>query len=131
MFRSNCWYRRNKLCRYPNTIFFFLRSSFNIILRLAKVFSRQSPWRIRPGGGAYFQIPTHTPGYKFQIEEYLNNPLPGDGTDDLHNLMEMHALPMHVVFETLDRRGMVPVEVLMDAWTSLLGSHTFFAMKRD
>lgn len=95
---------------------------------LQKFFLDKLLARIRPGGGAYFQIPTHTPGYKFQIEEYLNNPLTSG--EDLQIMVEMHALPMHVVFEELDQHDMVPVEVLMDSWTNLLGSHTFFSTKR-
>jgi len=77
--------------------------------------------RIRPGGSAFIQIPTHTPGYVFKIEQYLSTPSPG---------MEMHSLPMQVVFERLDQHNMVPVEVLMDDMTGMLGSHTFFAIKR-
>jgi len=78
--------------------------------------------KVRPGGGAYFQMPTHTPGYEFQIEKYLNSKPP------MH--FEMHDLPMHVVFETLNRYDLVPIEVLMDGRTGMLGSHTFFCMKR-
>jgi len=87
--------------------------------------------RLRAGGGAYFQIPTHTPGYEFKIREYLHSQLPSDKKSDLPITFEMHALPMHVVFDTLDQRSMVCVEVLMDPWTGRLGSHTFFSTKRS
>ena len=48
--------------------------------------------RLRPGGGAFVQIPTNTPGYNFKIDDYLKRSSHG---------MEMHDLPMHVVFEEL------------------------------
>ncbi len=78
--------------------------------------------RIRPGGAAFVQIPTHTPSYSFDIDAYLKTASPG---------LEMHVLPMHVVFEKLDQHEMVPVEVLMDDLTGTVGSHTFYAVKRD
>jgi 2-polyprenyl-3-methyl-5-hydroxy-6-metoxy-1,4-benzoquinol methylase len=76
--------------------------------------------RLRPGGGAFVQIPTNTPGYTFKIDDYLKGTSPG---------LEMHDLPMHVVFARLDQHNMVPIEVLADNWTGLFGSHTFFAIK--
>lgn len=78
--------------------------------------------KIRLGGGVFVQIPTHTPGYSFKIDAYLETVSRG---------LEMHALPMHAVFETLDRHKMTPVEVLMDDLTGLPGSHTFYAVKRE
>lgn len=77
--------------------------------------------RLRPGGGAFVQIPTNTPGYTFKIGDYLKGASPG---------MEMHDLPMHVVFARLDQHNMIPVEVLADNWTGMFGSHTFFAKKK-
>ncbi len=77
--------------------------------------------RLRPGGCAFVQIPTNTPGYNFRIDDYLNSSSPG---------LEMHDLPMHVVFARLDQHNMVPIEVLADNWTGMFGSHTFFAIKK-
>jgi SAM-dependent methyltransferase len=77
--------------------------------------------KVEPGGAALFQVPTHTPGYEFDVKKYLASPLPKD--------FEMHCLPMHYVFALLQRHGFVPVEVIMDTWTGLPGSHTFFATK--
>lgn len=68
------------------------------------------------------QMTTNTPGYSFKIDDYLKTASHG---------LEMHDLPMHVVFEKLDQYNMVPVEVLIDSWTGVAGSHTFFATKRD
>lgn len=77
--------------------------------------------KVQPGGAALFQVPTHTPGYEFKIAKYLASPHPAD--------FEMHCLPMHRVFDLLHRHGFVPQEVIMDSWTGMPGSHTFFAVK--
>jgi protein-L-isoaspartate O-methyltransferase len=77
--------------------------------------------KVQPGGAALFQVPTHTPHYDFAIDEYLTSAKPKD--------FEMHSFPMHRVFELLHRHGFVPREVVMDSWTGLPGSHTFFATK--
>jgi SAM-dependent methyltransferase len=77
--------------------------------------------KVRPGGAALFQIPTHTPGYEFDLDKYLGTKMPKD--------FEMHCLPMHKVFALLHRHGFVPLEVIMDTWTGMPGSHTFFATK--
>jgi 2-polyprenyl-3-methyl-5-hydroxy-6-metoxy-1,4-benzoquinol methylase len=77
--------------------------------------------KLRSGGAAFVQISTSTPGYSFKIDDYLKGNSPG---------VEMHDLPMRVVFERLDQHNMVPVEVLTDNWTGRFGSHTFFATKR-
>jgi SAM-dependent methyltransferase len=77
--------------------------------------------KVRPGGAALFQLPTHTPGYQFDLGKYLASKKPRD--------FEMHCLPMHQVFALLHRHGFVPLEVIMDTWTGMPGSHTFFATK--
>lgn len=77
--------------------------------------------KLRPGGIAYFQVPTHTLGYEFSVDRFLaSEPA----------VLDMHALPMPEVLSSLDRAGLVPREVLMDTWTGLYGSHTFLALKR-
>jgi hypothetical protein len=76
--------------------------------------------KIHPGGAVLAQIPTHTPDYAFSVANYLRSDASG---------MEMHCLPMPVVFALLARHGLMPREVLMDHWTGLYGSHTFFAVK--
>lgn len=77
--------------------------------------------KVQPGGAALFQVPTHTPGYEFNITKYLASPQPKD--------FEMHCLPMHRVFDLLHRHNFAPKEVVMDSWTGMPGSHTFFAVK--
>jgi hypothetical protein len=45
--------------------------------------------------------------------------------------MEMHCVPMSIVFELLAINSFFPMEVIMDDWTGGYGSHTFFAQKRQ
>jgi SAM-dependent methyltransferase len=77
--------------------------------------------KVEPGGAALFQVPTHTPGYTFDVEKYLASPTSKD--------FEMHCLPMHCVFDLLHKYGFKPLEVIMDTWTGMPGSHTFFAVR--
>jgi SAM-dependent methyltransferase len=76
--------------------------------------------KIRDSGAAYFQVPTHSPGYAFNVQDYLASPAIG---------MEMHCLPMPTVFSLLAKHRLRPVEVLMDMSTGYPGSHTFFAVR--
>jgi SAM-dependent methyltransferase len=76
--------------------------------------------KIRPGGGALFQIPTDVPGYNFEVDAYLDSPSP---------TMEVHCLPKPIVFEELRRAGLEIVDLKPDAATGLFGSHTFYAVK--
>jgi len=77
--------------------------------------------KVVPGGVALFQIPTHFAEYRFRIADYLASPMPP--------AFEMHCLPMDRIFRLLHKHGFMPLEVIMDTWTGLLGSHTFFAIK--
>lgn len=77
--------------------------------------------KVLPGGAALFQVPTHTPGYEFQIKKYLGSKKPSD--------FEMHCFPMNRVFQLLQDHGFRVHEVIMDTWTGMPGSHTFFASK--
>jgi SAM-dependent methyltransferase len=88
---------------------------------LAHYLLDQSLAAVSPGGAALFQVPTHFPGYQFRTADYLASP-PGPG-------FEMHCLPMDRVFRLLHKHGFTPLEVIMDTWTGLPGSHTFFAVK--
>lgn len=76
--------------------------------------------KIRPGGGAVFQIPTEMAGYSFSVEPYLASPSPN---------MEVHGLPKSVVFEELRRAGLNIVDVVPDSWIDVFGSYTFYAVK--
>lgn len=76
--------------------------------------------RIRPGGGALFQIPTDAPDYSFEVQPYLDSPSP---------TMEVHCLPKPIVFEEIRRAGLELVDIKPDAATGRFGSHTFYAVK--
>jgi len=87
----------------PPVIYYFLSEIFG---------------KIRESGSVLFQVPTHTPGYSFNVSQYLESPVP---------LMEMHCLPMRAVFSLFAKNRLTPVEVLMD--NGRIGSHTFFAVR--
>lgn len=76
--------------------------------------------KIRPGGGALFQIPTDLLNYTFDAESYLASK---------DEVMEVHALPRHVVFELLAKHGLEIRDVAADGFTGLYGSETFYAVK--
>jgi SAM-dependent methyltransferase len=76
--------------------------------------------KVKSGGALLIQLPTHTPEYSFRANEYLES-------DEIG--LEMHCLPMAEVFESLRRNGLAPREVMIDGWTGIYGSHTFFAVK--
>jgi SAM-dependent methyltransferase len=76
--------------------------------------------KLRPGGAFLFQAPTHTPGYAFDAKAYLAS---------APTVLEMHDVPMAEIVKLVAKHGAVLHEVLMDHWTGLYGSHTFFGMK--
>lgn len=76
--------------------------------------------KIRPGGGAVFQIPTEMPGYAFEVEPYLASPSP---------TMEVHGLPKSVVLEEIRQAGLNVVDFMPDSWIDRFGSYTFYAVK--
>ena len=63
--------------------------------------------KLRPGGLAYFQIPTYIRGYRFRADEYLANEQPP-------GVPEMHALPQAVLFDFVAAAGCRLVEVRED-----------------
>lgn len=78
-----------------------------VIERIIKTFARI----LRPGGIAYFQVPTYRFGYDFRLADYLRNPLkPG---------MEMHVYPQDRIFRIFAEAGAVPVSVVEDGCTGL------------
>src|SRR5208283_3395098 len=68
---------------------------------------------LNPGGAAYFQVPTYRGGYRFSPGEYLENEA------KKHVMMEMHAHPQRVIFQTAREEGCKLVEVLEDSSTGL------------
>lgn len=64
--------------------------------------------KLRPGGAAYFQVPTHICDYSFGVEKYLSL-----STRE----MEMHAIPQHVLFDVIYRNDCQILECREDPWT--------------
>jgi SAM-dependent methyltransferase len=81
--------------------------------------------KLRPGGIAYFQVPTYGPAYRFGVAEYLSRM-------DKQVGMEMHVLPQPAVFEILRRNRCDLLECRED---DAVGDHegfvsnSFFARK--
>lgn len=82
--------------------------------------------RLRPGGVAYFQVPTYAADYRFSIADYLAH-----GLDARH--IEMHYLPQREVFRIARDAGCNVLEVREDDWTGRRHveiSNTFLLQRR-
>ena len=75
----------------PPIIFWTIKSLLNLL---------------RPGGVAYFQVPTYKNGYLFEVERYFNTP------ED--ELLEMHFVPQSLVFRAIQEADCVCLEVRED-----------------
>lgn len=65
--------------------------------------------RLRSGGVAYFQVPTHATEYRFQLDHYLAHGLAA-------NHVEMHYVPQRRIFEIARQAGCAVLEVREDDW---------------
>lgn len=72
--------------------------------------------KLRPGGYAFFQVPTYQRGYAFDVESYLA--LRGDESG-----IEMHAFPQAEVFRIFRERGCVLLEVFEDGLSGHRDNH--------
>jgi SAM-dependent methyltransferase len=81
--------------------------------------------KLRPGGVAFFQVPTYRLNYRFQVDEYLRSASPTGG-------MEMHVIPQYVLFDILDRSGCHLLECREDQSTGdhRMISNSFFVRKQ-
>ena len=79
---------------------------------------------VKPGGFAFFQIPTFKKGYSFSVDHYA---------PDEECRMEMHAIPQAVILSLLQSNGFEILEVLEDGAVGDFDmvSHTFFARRRQ
>jgi SAM-dependent methyltransferase len=76
---------------------------------------------LKPGGFFYFQLPTHIPGYSFNLKEYLAT---SEGQ------MEMHAVPPEIVTEHIENCGGVLRSMIRDNMTGhFFDSYTFIGVK--
>lgn len=72
--------------------------------------------KLRPGGIAFFQVPTYQRGYSFDAESYLRL------RADAHEI-EMHAFPQSEVFRIFRERGCIPLEVFEDGLSGHRDNH--------
>lgn len=77
-----------------------------VIERILLAFARL----LKPGGIAYFQVPTYRVDYEFRLADYLRDQI---GRKE----MEMHAFPQSRVFEIFAEAGAVPLSVVEDGAT--------------
>jgi SAM-dependent methyltransferase len=80
--------------------------------------------RLRPGGVAFFQVPTHAEGYQFDVQEYLTRPE--------HLEIEMHVIPQREIFDLAEASDCSVLEVEPDWCVGTPGwmSHTFLVRKQ-
>jgi SAM-dependent methyltransferase len=81
--------------------------------------------RLAPGGIAFFHVPTYSPGYRFDLREYLR-------TQVGQIAMEMHVLPQREVMRIAEKHGLETHEIPEDAVHDLKpGSlSNFFLMRK-
>lgn len=72
--------------------------------------------KLRPGGIAFFQVPTYQRGYSFEAETYLR--LRADTRE-----IEMHAFPQSEVFRIFRQRDCIPLEVFEDGLSGHRDNH--------
>lgn len=61
---------------------------------------------LKPGGVAYFQVPTYRNGYLFEVERYLHSEPPKS--------LEMHFIPQFEIFDIINDSGCACIEVRED-----------------
>ena len=72
--------------------------------------------KLRPGGIAFFQVPTYQRGYSFDAETYLRLRVE---TREI----EMHAFPQSEVFRIFREHGCIPLEVFEDGLSGHRDNH--------
>lgn len=80
---------------------------------------------LKPGGIAYFQIPTYAAEYSFNLASFWQN-------EGKAKNMEMHFAPQHLVLAAGRRHGVQPLEILADQHAGHYErwlSHTFLMQK--
>lgn len=93
-----------------------------VIDRIVAVFARI----LKPGGIAYFQVPTYRLGYEFDLQSYLESTIGNPS-------MEMRVYPQDRVFRYFDDAGAVPVSVVEDDATGMNAyerSNTFLFLRK-
>lgn len=78
---------------------------------------------LRPRGLAIFQVPVYLPGYRFNIEEYLQQPVD-------RSRFDMHLLPQLAVLEIAERQGCRLREIREDNSAGEQWISQFFAVEK-
>lgn len=79
--------------------------------------------RMRPGGLALFQLPSHLHGYGFETERYLA----GEGRNPEG---EIHAVPQYEVLALLSQLGCSILEIIPDSHIDTLGLSYLYVMRK-
>ena len=90
---------------------------------------RQALRGLNPGGFGYFQVPTYSRGYSFELERYVTQLQDGSISTEA---MEMHLLPQETVFRIIAECGCSVLEVQPDYCVGSFDdwiSNTFFVEK--
>lgn len=92
-----------------------------VIDRIVATFARL----LKPGGIAYFQVPTYRSDYSFDLQKYLDSQMAKPG-------MEMHVYPQDRVFRHFIETGSVPISVTEDDATGVVRerSNTFLFLRK-
>lgn len=77
-----------------------------VIDRIVASFARV----LKPGGIAYFQVPTYRSDYEFRLADYLRDQVG-------HHGMEMHVFPQSRIFWRFADQGAIPLSVVEDGYT--------------
>ena len=82
--------------------------------------------QLKPGGIGYFQIPTYSKGYAFDVDSYLSQ------INELHDV-EMHVLPQRNVIDIVYASDCKLLEIREDDWTGDVNgiSNTFLIQKKN
>jgi len=72
--------------------------------------------KLRPGGFAFFQVPTYQRGYSFDVDSYLS--LSASEPD-----IEMHAFPQSEIFRIFREHGCLLLEVFEDGLSGHRDNH--------
>jgi len=107
----------------PVDVFFsFIVLQHNPPPIIAVILNTVLQW-LKPGGVAFFQVPTYAPNYSFIAEDYLQHP---------SQTMEMHILPQRYVQAIASRQNCEMIEVQPDLYVGSPDwiSNTFLLRKK-
>jgi SAM-dependent methyltransferase len=113
----------NQTMEAIDVFFSFLVLQHNPPPVIAAILNSVLQW-LKPGGIAFFQVPTYSPNYSFVAEDYLQKPSQMG--------IEMHILPQRYVLAIASRQNCETIEVQPDPYVGYPGciSNTFLVRKK-